>query len=111
METQIENYIDYLNSVKHASANTIASYRRDLKKMSRFFADRQCTDVREPVSYTHLWDGFTVEKDFRGKHLHIEVKNPGHAESGFKSMEINGQTIFNNYVKDEWLIDVYKRQA
>ena len=47
METQIENYIDYLNSVKHASANTIASYRRDLKKMSRFFADRQCTDVRE----------------------------------------------------------------
>ena len=50
------------------------------------------------------WDGFTVEKDFRGKHLHIEVKNPGHAESGFKSMEINGQTIFNNYVKDEWLM-------
>lgn len=47
METQIENYIDYLNSVKHASANTIASYRRDLKKMSRFFADRQCTDVRD----------------------------------------------------------------
>ena len=50
------------------------------------------------------WDGFTVEKDFRGKHLHIEVKNPGHAESGFKCMEINGQTIFNNYVKDEWLM-------
>ena len=35
---------------------------------------------------------------------YIEVKNPGHAESGFKSMEINGQTIFNNYVKDEWLM-------
>ena len=50
------------------------------------------------------WDGFTVEKDFRGKHLHIEVKNPGHAESGFQCMEINGQTIFNNYVKDEWLM-------
>ena len=47
METQIENYIDYLNSVEAWQVNTIASYRRDLKKMSRFFADRQCTDVRE----------------------------------------------------------------
>lgn len=47
METQIDNYIDYLNNVKHASANTVASYRRDLKKMSRFLAERQCTDVRE----------------------------------------------------------------
>lgn len=47
METQIDNYIDYLNNVKHASANTVASYRRDLKKMSRFLADRGCVDVRE----------------------------------------------------------------
>ena len=55
METQIENYIDYLNSVKHASANTIASYRRDLKKMSRFFADRQCTDVRDLRGTDWIW--------------------------------------------------------
>ena len=39
------------------------------------------------------WDGFTVEKDFRGKHLHIEVKNPDNLQpdesldlSAWKSM-------------------------
>lgn len=52
METQIENYIDYLNSVKHASANTIASYRRDLKKMSRFLRTdnvRMCVTFGERI--------------------------------------------------------------
>ena len=50
------------------------------------------------------WDGFTVRRISAESISIIEVKNPGHAESGFKSMEINGQTIFNNYVKDEWLM-------
>ena len=37
------------------------------------------------------WEEFEIEKDFRGSHLHIVVKNPGHAESGceklFRKME------------------------
>ena len=64
METQIENYINYLNSVKHASANTIASYRRDLKKMSRFFADRHCEDVRE-IRGTDL-NSYVLDMENRG---------------------------------------------
>ena len=64
METQIENYINYLNSVKHASANTIASYRRDLKKMSRFFEDRHCEDVRE-IRGTDL-NSYVLDMENRG---------------------------------------------
>ena len=49
------------------------------------------------------WDGFVIEKDFRGKYLHIEVKNPNHVETGFKSMELNGLALRDNYIKEEWL--------
>ncbi|MDD6328654.1 MAG: site-specific tyrosine recombinase XerD [Eubacteriales bacterium] len=37
MTTYVENYISYLNNVKQASANTVASYRRDLMKLCRYF--------------------------------------------------------------------------
>ena len=52
------------------------------------------------------WDEFEIEKDFRGKHLHIQVKNPNHVESGCERMKVNGQIITGNYIfeKDmtEW---------
>ncbi len=38
------------------------------------------------------WDGFTMEKTFRGKLLHITVKNPQHKESGVKAVTVNGKT-------------------
>ena len=44
------------------------------------------------------WDGFEVEKDFRGCHLHIKVQNPGHAESGFKKLTVNGEELKDNYI-------------
>lgn len=53
METQIENYVDYLNSVKHSSANTIASYRRDLKKLCAYLDKKGCHDVKD-ISSTDL---------------------------------------------------------
>lgn len=37
------------------------------------------------------WDGFTMEKAFRGKMLHITVRNPAHRESGVKSLTLNGK--------------------
>ena len=51
------------------------------------------------------WDGFEIEKDFRGKHLHIVVKNPGHAESGCKKMLVNGAEVEGDYIKEEMLAD------
>lgn len=44
------------------------------------------------------WDGFTVEKDFRGSRLSIEVKNPSHKESGVSKIELNGKEITGDYI-------------
>lgn len=44
------------------------------------------------------WDEFEIEKDFRGKHLHIVVKNPDHVESGCKSLTVNGKVMEGNYI-------------
>lgn len=49
------------------------------------------------------WDGFEIEKEFRGKHLHIVVKNNGNAESGCKSLTVNGQLMDGNYIPAEIL--------
>ncbi len=37
MEELVRAYIEYLNNVKHASKNTLASYQRDLRKMAQYF--------------------------------------------------------------------------
>ena len=49
------------------------------------------------------WESFEIEKDFRGSHLHIVVKNPGHAESGCKSLTLNGQVMEGNYIPADLL--------
>lgn len=49
------------------------------------------------------WDGFEIDKDFRGSHLHITVHNPGHAESGFRKLTVNGVELSENYISAELL--------
>lgn len=49
------------------------------------------------------WESFEINKDFRGKHLHIMVKNPGHVESGCKSLTVNGQKMEGNYIPEALL--------
>ena len=44
-----------------------------------------------------------IEKDFRGSHLHIVVKNPGHAESGCEKLFVNGEQMKDNYIPQEKL--------
>lgn len=51
------------------------------------------------------WDSFTMEKDFRGRRLHIRVENPGHHESGCRSLTLNGQTMPDNYIPASALQD------
>jgi cellobiose phosphorylase len=36
------------------------------------------------------WDGFTMQKTFRGKKLNITVKNPNGRESGCEKLTLNG---------------------
>ena len=59
--------------------------------------------LRIAPSIPKEWDGFEVEKDFRGCHLHIKVKNPGHAESGFKKLTVNGEELKDNYIPQDKL--------
>ena len=53
MKQMIESYIAYLHDVKHASQNTIQSYRRDLNKMRDYFRGNGVTDVND-VNATSL---------------------------------------------------------
>ena len=42
-------------------------------------------------SIPSAWDGFTMDKSFRGKMLHIKVRNPNHQQSGVKQITVNGK--------------------
>ena len=44
------------------------------------------------------WKEFTIDKVFRGKKLHIVVKNPDGAEGGYKECFLNGKKLEKNYV-------------
>lgn len=54
-------------------------------------------------SIPKAWDGFEIDKNFRGSHLHIVVKNPGHAESGCKALRLNGRELKENYIPADLL--------
>ena len=51
------------------------------------------------------WDSFTMEKDFRGRRLHIRVENPDHRESSCRSLTLNGQAMPDNYIPASALQD------
>lgn len=46
------------------------------------------------------WDGMEINKVFRGKKLHIVVKNPNHAESGCVTLTVNGEKMEGNYIPE-----------
>ncbi len=49
------------------------------------------------------WDRFEIEKDFRGKHLHITIHNPRHAQSGCKRLVVDGEELEGNYIPYQML--------
>ena len=59
--------------------------------------------LRIAPSIPREWDGFEIEKDFRGCKLHIVVKNPDHVESGCKKLTVNGFEVEGNYICAELL--------
>ncbi len=54
--------------------------------------------LRIAPSIPAAWDSFSIEKDFRGKKLHIKVQNPEHKESGFTKLTVNGAVMEGNYI-------------
>ena len=51
------------------------------------------------------WNGFTMEKTFRGKRLHITVDNAAHHESGVQKLLVNGQAVTSEVLTDDMLHD------
>ena len=49
------------------------------------------------------WDRLEIEKDFRGKHLHIVVENPNGLESGCSKLVLNGKELDDNYIPENLL--------
>ncbi len=49
------------------------------------------------------WDGFTAQKDFRGRKLNITVKNPDHVQSGCKELTVNGKKMEGNFIPESEL--------
>lgn len=56
-------------------------------------------------SISHEWKEFTMEKDFRGKHLSITVKNPNGKQSGVSKLTLNGEVLEGNYIEASKLAD------
>lgn len=54
------------------------------------------------------WDGFKIEKNFRGKHVSIDVQNPDHVQSGVKSMTVNGVEVSGNLLAEDMLTEQTK---
>ena len=59
--------------------------------------------IRIAPSVPKDWESFVIDKNFRGKHLHIVVKKPDHKESGFKTMTVNGNVLEDSYIPEELL--------
>ena len=59
--------------------------------------------LRIAPSISSDWKEFTIEKDFRGKKLHITVKNPNGKESGVTKLTLNGTVLEDNYIAEDLL--------
>jgi cellobiose phosphorylase len=49
------------------------------------------------------WESLEIEKEFRGKHLHIVINNPGHVESGCVKLTVDGKEVEESYIPAELL--------
>jgi cellobiose phosphorylase len=51
------------------------------------------------------WTCLEIEKDFRGKHLHILIENPYGREAGCEKLMLNGNEMTSNYIPASFLKD------
>ena len=54
--------------------------------------------IRISPAICSKWDGMEIEKDFRGSHLSIKIKNPEHVESGVNRIILNGEIIEGDFI-------------
>lgn len=51
------------------------------------------------------WKHLEIEKDFRGKYLHILIENPNKRETGHEKLILNGKELDSNYIPASLLKD------
>lgn len=51
------------------------------------------------------WQNLTIEKEFRGKTLKIQIVNDQRKENGYKEIYLNKKKIENNYIPEKDLLD------
>jgi chitobiose phosphorylase (EC 2.4.1.-) len=61
--------------------------------------------IRIAPSIPSDWKEITIDKKFRGKMLHIKVRNESGAQSGYKEFYLNGNKLNDNYVPESMLKD------
>ena len=61
--------------------------------------------IKIAPSIPREWKALEIWKDFRGKKLHILVKNPDGKESGCAELTVNGQPVEGGYVPEGMLTD------
>ncbi len=54
--------------------------------------------IRISPAICSKWDGMEIEKDFRGSHLSIKIRNPEHVESGVNRIILNGEIIEGDFI-------------
>ena len=61
--------------------------------------------IRIAPSIPKEWRALEIDKDFRGKKLHIRVENPDGRESGCTCLTVNGKKVAGNYVPEGLLTE------
>ncbi len=61
--------------------------------------------IKIAPSIPREWKALEIQKDFRGKKLHIRVENPNGKETGCERLTVNGSEVAGNYVPEALLTD------
>ncbi len=88
MLSYVNNYIEYLNNIKRASNNTVASYKRDLLKLCSYFDDIGCAKPAD-VSSTDL-NSYVISLEHNGMSSATISRNIASIKSFFIFLLKNG---------------------
>lgn len=61
--------------------------------------------IKIAPSIPKSWEHLEIQKEFRGKHMHICIDNPNRKESGGQKLWLNGRELEGNYIPEGLLED------
>ena len=66
------------------------------------------TGITLEPSIPKSWERLEIQKDFRGKRLHITIQNPDKRESGVKTLILNGRELEGSHIPASLLLEENK---